>query len=409
MNKPNFTFQKDSAQAAAKPGRLFLKLGIAAMALSLSSAGFALPKTNPGDPDMPNGGPGQITVEGTLTFQGCTPAPSDVTVRTTQPYKVSYPSASMHYSIVIGTTNSQLPGQVTVTPQVKSSVCGVGTFTPASLTVAPGAKGVNFSYQAPVASSFSIPVDSFILFANGFLANVGLHLNNDAGHAGQENQNSHITINGVTTAFDIPPAKVDLPFPLPGSALFYIRDMNKDGAQISQVGTGNSFNLGLHFESNGIELKGYHSDLGDSGIPDFQMSNISFNTAAALRVSNAKLGVAFLSTKLTAGISSTGGCNIFGIDWCNALFGTSGTVRQQFEQAIGVQLQGSTIQAALQSSLASALAGFGINGPIGTVAVQNGQIVITTICTTSPLLCGRVILPGGGLHFSATQVGSVQR
>jgi len=406
MKKPRLSAEQNSAQAttgldkptsvsnARKPKPLPLALGVAAMALALGSPSFALPNSNPGDPDEPGGGPRLVTIEGSLTFQGCTPAPDDVTIRTTQPVRISHPSSGMHYSIVIGTTNSDLP-PVTVTPRVSSSVCGSGAFSPASLTVAPGARGVNFTYQAPIGKRFTIPVDSFILFANGFLSNVGLHLNNDAGHAGRENQNSHITINGVTSAFDIPVARKDLPFPLPGSGLFYVRDMNKDDAHISQVGSGNAFSLNLHFEQSGIEVKGYHSSLGDSAMPDFQMSNINLDSAAALRVRNAKLGVAFLSTRLSANIGSTGGCDIFGLDWCDFLFGTSGQVRQQFEQTTLAQLQGTTIQTALEKSLADALVGFGVTDPIGTVDVQSGQIVITTICTNGPFAnsCGRVLFP----------------
>jgi hypothetical protein len=380
---------------AGRPRPLYFTPRITGMALALAfgSPSFALPNTDPGDPGEPR--PQNVTVEGTLTFQGCSPAPGDVTVRIANPPRAGHPSSGMRYSIVVGTTDQNLPSQVTVRPQVASSVCGSGVFSPASRTVAPGARGVNFSYQAPVAKRFTIPVDSFILFANGFLSNVGLHLNNDAGQAGHENQTSHITINGVTSAFDIPVAKKDLPFPLPGSGLFYVRNMNKDDADLSQVGNGNAFNVRLHFEENGIEVKGYHSSLGDVAMPDFQMSDINVNTAAALRVRRAKLGVAFSNAHLDAGIASTGACNVFGLDWCDVLFGTSGDVRQNFERATLTQLQGTTIQAALEKNLAEALASFGITGPIGTVVVQNGQIVITTLCTNGPLsnLCGGVALP----------------
>jgi hypothetical protein len=358
----------------------FSTLGIAAMALVLSSPSFALRNSDPDGPgglDDPGGGFAFVTIEGSLTFQGCTPSSDDVTIRTSQPARISHPSAGMHYSIVIGTTDDDLPTEVTVTPQVSSSVCGSGSFAPGSLTVAPGARNVNFAYQAPLGKRFTIPVDSFVLFANGFLSNVGLHLNNDAGRAGRQNQNSHITINGTTSGFEIPVAKKGLPFPLPGSGLFYVRNMNKDDAHLSQNGSGNLFKLNLHFEQSGVEVKGYHTSLGDLAMPD---------SDAVLRVRNGKLGVAFLSSKLNAGIGSTGGCSVFGIDWCNFIFGTSGIIRRQFERSTLAQLQGATIQTALETSLAEALGGFGITDPIGTVAVENGQIVITTVCTSSS--CG---------------------
>lgn len=364
------------------------------IALTASTLSFAAPNTSGGPGDPPTIEPKYVKVEGTLSFNGCSPAPGDVVVKVDNPPRSGQPSAGMRYSIVIGKENDNLPAQITVAPKVNSNVCGSGSFTPASRTVAPGATGVNFTYQAQVAKRFQIPVDTFLLFARGFMSNIGLHLNNDSGQGGTANQTSDITINGVTSSFDIPVAKKDLPFPLPGSGLFYIRNMDKDGADIEQVGSGNSFKVTLSFEEQGTEIKGYHSSLGDSGMPDFQLSNIDVTAGAALRVRSAKLGVAFLNSHLEAGIASTGGCNVLGLDWCNVLFGTSGEIQQKFEQVTLAQLQGTTIQSALEKSLAAALASFGITGPIGTVAVQGGQIVITTLCSSGPFTntCGSVVL-----------------
>ena len=48
--------------------------------------------------------------------------------------------------------------------------------------------------------------------------------------------------------------------------------------------TGNAFNAHLDFETQGIEIKGYHSLLGDPAMPDFQMSPIDLTATASLAV-----------------------------------------------------------------------------------------------------------------------------
>lgn len=350
------------------------------LALLVSAPAYALPNTDPTDPGGPTK-PVLVRVSGALTFRGCSPSLSDVTVRILNPSRTGQPttpsaspdgSLRMSYSIVVGVLDDEfLPEQVTVKPSVKASVCGSGTFTPTSRTVTPGATNVNFDYQAPAAASHSIPVDTFLLFANGFLSDVGLHLHND-GH-----QDSFITIDGVTSSFDVSVTRKDLPGWGTGSGIFNVRNMNLDDTEMSF--NGNSFNVRLGFEEAGIEIKGRHSYLGDLAMPDFQMSNIDLNVSAGLAVRNGQLTIGFSNARLDAGVASTGACNVFGLDWCNFLFGTSGDIRKKFQETALAQLQGSTIQNALRASLAEALADFGVTGTIGTVTIQGDQIVITTL------------------------------
>jgi hypothetical protein len=209
------------------------------------------------------------------------------------------------------------------------------------------------------------------LFANSFLSGVKLHLNND------RVQNSFVTLGSVSTAFDIAPEKKDLPFPLPGSASFFVRDMNLISANLSRSPAG--LNLKLSFEENGIEIKGYHSALGDIGMTDFQMRNIALNLTGGLRVKNAKLTLGFSNPHLDAITTSTGGCNILGLDWCNFLFGTSGSLKKSFERTAFSELNSTAIQSPLTDKLMQGLAQLGITGRIGTATVQGDFIVITTI------------------------------
>jgi hypothetical protein len=349
-------------------------------AFAISTSALAIPPTDPDDPPPLPPGSQLLRVEGALTFRGCSPAPSNVSVQIAHPPKSGHPTTSsklpdgsirMSYRIVVGSIDDEdLPEQVTVIPHVSASVCGSSNFSPASRTVRPNTKGVNFDYQARTTGTHIIPVDSFLFFANGFLSRIGLHLNND-GH-----QDSFITIDGVTSTFNIPVTKKDLPGWGTGSGIFKVRDMNLDDTEMTL--DGNAFNVRLGFEEVGREIKGYHSLLGDGGMPDFQMSNINLNVSASLFVGNAQLRIGFSNARLDAGITSTSGCHP-GFDLCNFLFGTNGDIKKNFQKAALAQLQGSTIQEALRASLADALAGFGITQPIGTVTLQGNQIVITTI------------------------------
>ena len=174
-----------------------------------------------------------------------------------------------------------MPATVSVTPEVRASACGSAAFAPVSRTVdvvVPGANAVNFDYQATVTGQYTIGVNE--LFATGFLSQLALRLNNDRG------QSSYMSVGAATLAFDTPVVTIGLPWPL-GSGQYFVRDMNLDGAAMSH--TGSAFNLALHFEEAGIELKGIHKTLGDVGLPDFQMSNTTLNAAAMLQVRNGRL------------------------------------------------------------------------------------------------------------------------
>lgn len=367
---------QDSKRPLTALARAARQSALALAATAVATGAIALTNTPPGEEDPPL----DVTVSGTLIFRGCAPTPSDVTVRVTTPSRTGRPgpatrladgSIRMNYSIVVGKVTDTLPTQFRITPSVDPAVCGSATFTPTSRFAAQYATDANFDLQARTPVQHFIPVDNFLLFANGFLSQVRLRLHNDRG------QGSFVTIGGVTSSFDVAPEDKDLPFPLPGSGRFFIRDMNLTDASMARAGS--AFDVHLRFESNGIEVKGYHSALGDVAMPDFQMTDIDLGATASLSVRHGKMAVGFTSPRLSAGIASTGACNVFGLDWCNTLFGASGSLRKSFELQASTQLNGSMIQNALTQSLADALAGLGIIGTIGSVAVQNDLIVVTTI------------------------------
>lgn len=373
------TASKSGPARAAAPrtlARLARRTAPALAAAALAGPAVALLSTDPQQPL-----PLDVTVSGALIFRGCTPAPADVTVHTTKPARTGRPgqavrlsdgSIRMTYRIVVGKDNDpQLPQQFVVTPRVDPAACGSAAFTPASRVAEQYAQNVNFELRALNPIAHHLPVDGFVLLANAFLSQVSLHLNNDGG------QTSAVTIGDTTAAFNIPIERRDLPFPLPGSGVFTIRNMDLQRATMSRAGS--AFDTRLQFETNGVKVKGYHSTLGDLSMPDFQMSPIVLAATAGLGVRKGRLAIGFTQTRLEAGIVSTGVCTVYSLDWCNYLFGTSGSLRRSFELQAFQQLNGSLIQGALSTHLSDALAAQGIVGPIGSVEVQGDLIVVTTI------------------------------
>lgn len=371
----------DPARAAApqtvarRARRTALALAAAALA-ALAGPAAALQSTDPQEPL-----PLAVTVSGSLVFRGCEPAPANVTVRISKPARTGRPgqavrqadgSIRMSYRIVVGKDNdATLPEQFVVTPRVDPAACGSAAFMPTSRVASQYAQNVNFELKALNPIAHYLPVDGFVLLANTFLSQVGMHLNNDDG------QTSSVTIGGTTASFDIPIERRDLPFPLPGAGLFAINSLDLQSATMSRAG--NAFDTRLQFETNGVEVKGYHSTLGDLAMPDFQMSPIVLAATASLGVRNGRMAIGFTQTRLEAGVVATGACTVFSLDWCNYLFGTSGTLRKSFELQAFQQLNGSLIQSALSTHLTNALTAQGIIGPIGRVEVQGDLIVVTTI------------------------------
>ena len=87
---------------------------------------------------------------------------------------------------------------------------------------------------------------------------------------------------------------------------------------------------------------------------------------------------------MTTDAVATGGCNVFGLDWCTKLFGAGGIAKTTFEQVGLAVLKSGVMQNAINKYLADELARRGIQGLIGTLRIVGDQIIITTIgpCTT---------------------------
>ncbi len=192
-------------------------------------------------------------------------------------------------------------------------------------------------------------------------------------------QSSSIQIASFTIPFQIPRAVVDIDCgtfcPDLGDGYFYVNDVNLSRADfLSRVG---SFELALEFEDAGREIKGYHSLLGDDGMPDFELNRPRLSLTALPNLVSGQVTLLFSNAKLSADIHSTGGCNIGGVDICNKIFGTDRKVEKGVEGASQNALNGNLVQAALKTAISQFLRSRGVNGTIIRVGLAGEDLQVT--------------------------------
>ena len=192
-------------------------------------------------------------------------------------------------------------------------------------------------------------------------------------------QGSYVQLNGLTFNFQIPRTTVDIDCgtfcPDLGDGHFYVNDVNLERADFRAISGG--FELSLDLEDAGREVKGYHSLLGDDGMPDFQMDRPLLKLVSRPVLINRQLGLSFVNSNLTADIQSTGGCNIGGIDICNRIFGTNRKIEKSVEAAALNAMNGGMIQGALRFAIRQYLQSRGINGVITRVAIVGTDLQVT--------------------------------
>lgn len=205
------------------------------------------------------------------------------------------------------------------------------------------------------------------------LASARMKLNN------HQSQSSYVSLQGVQFSFQIPRTSVDLDCgvlcPDVGNGYFYVNDVNLERADF-RLRSG-YFELSLDFEDSGREIKGYHSVLGDSGMPDFQMDRPLLKIKAAPTVVSGQMSLAFSGANLSADIESTGGCNIAGIDICNKIFGTDRKIEKGVETASQNAMNAGLIQNALRFAIRQYLQSRGVNGTIRAVRLVGNDLQVT--------------------------------
>lgn len=131
---------------------------------------------------------------------------------------------------------------------------------------------------------------------------------------------------------------------------FYVNGVNKMGGSFTSLG--NALQLTVTFESDGVEIVGYHNKLGDGWVPDFNVNNAKVVATAkpVLIAATGQLSLTFPSVTFTADITATGGCSPFGFDICNWITGSSGKVQNAVKGAVNSVLNADATRNAIAVS-----------------------------------------------------------
>jgi len=219
-----------------------------------------------------------------------------------------------------------------------------------------------------------VRINQFVSGMDQSLATTKMKLNN------HKVQSSFIEVGGRRLGFQIPRTVIDIDCgllcPDLGDAYFYLNDINLKRADLRYDGGGN-FALVLEFDDVGREIKGYHSKLGDNGVPDFNMRSIRLDVFGKLIANGGRLTMQFSRAHLNADIQSTGGCNIVGIDICNKLFGSSRKIQKATEAAAVSAMNNGLVRLGIGLATQSYLRSVGIEGTIQSVQIQGNDLILT--------------------------------
>lgn len=155
-------------------------------------------------------------------------------------------------------------------------------------------------------------------------------------------------LGGSELRFSFPTEVLDLDcgFLCPdlGDATFYVQDLNLESIQLEWQSP--NLKLSLFFESNGREIKGFHSgsiaSFGDNGIPDVEIDNARLDVYLEVVASNGRLTYTVANTAFNANIQATGPCNAFGVDICQGLFHYKDRVVSEIENNVRNRLNDQT-------------------------------------------------------------------
>lgn len=184
------------------------------------------------------------------------------------------------------------------------------------------------------------------------------------------------TLGGKKQNFDIPESTVRAR--AYGTLRYYVDNIKLSRLNVKKED--DAFKLSLFFESDGTELKGYHTarfvDFGDRGAPDIQMNNMRLDVYLKPTKDNfGRLSYDDIDVKFDATIQAGGVCNIRGTDICNRMFKYKKRIASAIESNLRAQLNNQRTRERLAASLYAQLRKFGI-GRITGVGFQRNNLVI---------------------------------
>jgi hypothetical protein len=155
-----------------------------------------------------------------------------------------------------------------------------------------------------------------------------------------------------------------------GDAIFYVNDWNLNQTQVSWQSP--YFILSLSFESAGREIKGYHSTLGDNGVPDVNIDNARLDVKIQPILVNGFISYKVVDTTLHGNIQATSVCDVLGIDLCNPLLGYKDMIRSTVDTQIRNRLNDPVMRQKIDAFVQPKLAQMGVPrfGTVTTSAVQ---------------------------------------
>jgi hypothetical protein len=341
----------------------------------ISTAAWAIPPGHGGNGFPP---PEPVRrIQGTLTVDGCQTAMGDVSVtvngvRRAPNNVISSGNNIQKYGFTMLVREDD-DGPWTIRPAVSPSKCPRVTYSAPSVVINNPYTG-RFAFTAAASGSMRrhISLQRVLPQLNTLLQSARLRLHN------YHSQQSFVQLAGVQLGIQINPAVVDIDCgtlcPDLGDALFYLNQIDLTSASMQQVGT--SLRMSMGFEDGAREIKGIHSSLGDDGVPDFDMRQISLLIDGRVVVNQGGLSLYFSNPKFNAQIDSTGGCHIAGIDLCNKIFGTDRKIQTGVEASAMSALNSAAVQAGLKLAFQRMLQSEGVNGTIVRATIVGTDLVV---------------------------------
>ena len=334
----------------------------------------------------------RLYVSGSILVKGGMPGKLDIKVRMNQgppvyPHQrtvLSNGDVRFLYNIRVARAER---GDFFVSASIVNNLYKGGTWQPPLQRISQiPARSVNLRYQVPAGKVYRISTALLAAGIDRFTSGLKMRLHNNKGGS------SYIQSGNQKYTFSFPRTTIDLdcgrPCPDLGDGHFYVNDVNLTDAHFDW--TGSKFKFSASFEDKNREIKGYHNKLGDNGMPDFQLNNINMEASAGLKLtSDGKLTFPIYGLRLDMDTHSTGGCHLFGIDVCNALFGTNGKIKRGIVNAARNALNNRKINNVMSDLIMGYLRLQGIDGKIISVRIVGNQVELTTR-STQPIVAAVV-------------------
>jgi hypothetical protein len=238
----------------------------------------------------------------------------------------------------------------------------------------------------PPGTNVTVPATLIATIVNNATQGSQLHLNNlgpKHGSSWHKPNDSYIrlsqTLGGAEYRFNLPEKTIDLDCgilcPDLGTGHLYVQDWNLSRTEVAWQSP--QFKLSLFFESNGREIKGFHTgavSLGDNGLPDAQIDNARLDVYVKPVVSNGRLTYLVTSTNFSADIQATGVCNV-GVDVCDRIFKYKNELVTQVESQVRTRLNDPALRDRVAAAIQPTLNQFGI-GSVTKVSVNGDNLII---------------------------------